>query len=117
MERKMKNKIGIVQKFLAAVIMLLVLVFFCACGLYYFERDVQPDVFGSIGDAIWYIFLTFTTVGNGNVFPLTIGGKLFTMLTAVVGTLIGVACFIGIILGILKLGSFLRKTLVKLPKS
>ena len=37
--------------------MLLALVFFCACGLYYFERDAQPEGFGSIGDAMWYILI------------------------------------------------------------
>ena len=110
----MKNKVGIIRKILAAVIMLLVLVFFCACGLYYFERDVQPDAFSSIGDAMWYILLTLTTVGYGSVYPLTFGGKLITIFTAVIGSLIGVACFIGIVLGTLKLGTFLRKTRVRI---
>lgn len=110
----MKNKIGIIRKFLAAVVMLLVLVFFSACGLYYFERDVQPDAFSSIGDAMWYILLTLTTVGYGSVYPLTFGGKLITILTTVIGSLIGVACFIGIVLGTLKLGTFLRKTRVRI---
>ncbi|MDE0313484.1 MAG: potassium channel family protein [Candidatus Poribacteria bacterium] len=110
----MKNKVGIIRKILAAVIMLLVLVFFSACGLYYFERDGQPDAFSSIGDAMWYILLTLTTVGYGSVYPLTFGGKLITIFTAVIGSLIGVACFIGIVLGTLKLGTFLRKTQVRI---
>ena len=97
--------------------MLLVLVFFSACGLYYFERDVQPDVFSSIGDAIWYIFIIFFTVGYGDVYPITFGGKLCTMLTAIIGSLIGVACLIWIVLGTLKLGTLLRKTRLKITKS
>ena len=110
----MKNKIGIIRKILAAAIMLLVLVFFFACGLYYFERDVQPDAFSSIGDAMWFIFLTLTTIGYSDLTPLTFGGKLITIFTAVIGSLIGVACFIGIVLGTLKLGTFLRKTQVRI---
>ena len=110
----MKNKVGIIRKILAAVIMLLVLVFFCACGLYYFERDAQPDAFSSIGDAMWYIFITLTTVGYGSVYPLTFGGKLVCILTAVVGSLISIACLIWIVLGTLKLGTFLRKTRVRI---
>ena len=89
--------------------MLLGLVFFCACGLYYFEREAQPDVFGSIGDAMWYVFIIFFTVGYGYEYPLTFGGKLCTMLTAIIGSLIGVACLIWIVLGTLKLGTLLRK--------
>ncbi len=113
----MKNKNGILRKLLAAVIILLVMVFFCACGIYYFERDAQPEAFGSIGVAMWYVFVTFTTVGYGSVYPLTFGGKLFTMLTAIIGSLIGVVCFIWIVLGTLKLGTFLRKTRLKITKS
>lgn len=117
MVRKMKNKNGIVQKFLVAVIMLLVLVFFCACGLYYFEREAQPDVFGSIGDAMLYLLLISTTVGYGNIYPITFGGKFCTMLTAIIGTLMGVACFIWMVSGTLKLGTFLRKIRLKITKS
>ncbi len=117
MKRKMKSKNGILQKFFAAVIMLLVLVFFCACGLYYFEREVQPEGFGSIRAAMWYIFITLTTIGYGNIYPITFGGKLISILTAVIGSLIGVACFIWMVLGTLKLGTFLRKTRLKITKS
>ena len=97
--------------------MLLALVFFCACGLYYFEKEAQPDVFGSIGDAMLYIFIVLTTVGYGDVYPLTFGGKLCTMLTAIIGTLIGIVCFIWMVSGTLKLGTFLRKTRLKITKS
>ncbi len=105
----MKNKVGIIRKFLAAVVLLLVLVFFCACGLYYFERETQPEAFGSISDAIGYILLTLTTVGYGSIYPLTFGGKLVCILTAAVGSLISIACFIWIVFGTFRLGQILRK--------
>ncbi len=107
--KKMKNKAGIVRKFFTLIIVLLVLFFFLACGLYFFEKDEQPETFGSILDAMWFIFLTFTTVGYGDVYPFTLGGKIISMLVAGIGTLIGVACFIGIVLGTLKFGTFLKK--------
>lgn len=113
----MKNKYGILQKFFAIVVLFLILNFFFACGIYYFEREVQPETFGSIRAAMWYIFVTLTTVGYADLYPLTFGGKFISILTAVIGTLIGVACFIGIVLGTLKLGTFLRKTRLKITKS
>ena len=105
----MKNKTGIIRKFFVVIVLLLVLVFFFACGLYFFEKNGQPETFGSISDAMWFIFLTLTTIGYSDLTPLTFGGKLCTMLTAIIGTLIGLACFIWIVLGTLKLGALLRK--------
>ena len=117
MLKKMKNKIGFGQKLLAFVMLLLVLHFFFACGIYYFEREVQPEAFGSIRAAMWYIVVTFTTIGYGDVSPSTFGGKVFSGLTEVIGSLIGLVCFIWIVLGTLRFGSFLRETRVRITKS
>jgi hypothetical protein len=106
----MKNKIGFGQKLLAFVMLLLVLHFFFVCGIYYFERETQPEAFGSIRAAMWYIVVTFTTIGYGDVYPFTLGGKIISMLVAGIGSLIGLVCFIWIVLGTLRFGSFLRKT-------
>ena len=112
-----KNKNGIIQKICAVVVLLLILNFFFACSIYYFEREMQPETFGSIRAAMWYIFVTLTTVGYADVYPLTFGGKLINILTAVIGTLSGIVCFIWMVSGTLKLGTFLRKTRLKITKS
>lgn len=52
------------------------------------ERDVQPDAFGSIPRALWWSVATMTTVGYGDVFPVTTAGKLLAGVLAV--TAIGV---------------------------
>ena len=56
-----------------------------ASGMYYFERQVQPEDFGSIPAAMWWAFATLTTVGYGDVTPITAGGKIFGALITVVG--------------------------------
>ena len=56
-----------------------------ASGMYYFERQVQPEDFGSIPAAMWWAFATLTTVGYGDVTPITNGGKVFGALITVVG--------------------------------
>ncbi len=49
------------------------LFFFAAVGVYYFENEVQPDLFASIFHSLWWAVVTLTTVGYGDVYPLTIG--------------------------------------------
>ena len=56
-----------------------------ASGSYYFEREAQPVDFGSIPAAMWWSFSTLTTVGYGDVTPVTVGGKVFGALITVVG--------------------------------
>lgn len=53
--------------------------------LYLAEGGVQPDVFGSIPRAMWWSVATLTTVGYGDVYPLTALGKVLAGMTAVTG--------------------------------
>ena len=68
--------------FLSAMLLLL---FFSATGIYYFEHEAQPDGFSSVFDSLWWAVATLTTVGYGDVYPVTIGGRLFTFLILVIG--------------------------------
>ncbi len=69
----------------AAFLILLTVMLLAASGMYYFERESQPDDFGSIPAAMWWAFATLTTVGYGDVTPVTVGGKIFGALITVVG--------------------------------
>ena len=73
------------RELLALVILSLMLVYLAACGIYYFEREAQPEAFGSILGSMWWAVVTLTTIGYGDVYPNTAGGKLFTALVALVG--------------------------------
>ena len=53
--------------------------------MYYFENDVQPDKFGNIGDALWWAVATLTTVGYGDVYPITGIGKVLSAIIALIG--------------------------------
>ena len=39
------------------------------------ERDIQPEHFGSMPSAMWWTIVTLTTVGYGDVVPVTVFGK------------------------------------------
>ncbi len=62
-----------------------ILLYFASVGIYYFENAVQPEEFSSIFDGLWWAVATLTTVGYGDVYPITTGGKIFTFIILLVG--------------------------------
>ena len=73
------------RELLALVILSLMLVYLAACGIHYFEREVQPEDFGTILGSMWWAVVTLTTVGYGDVYPTTPGGKIFTAIVTLIG--------------------------------
>ncbi len=63
----------------------LILIYFSAVGIYYFENQAQPEHFSSIFDSLWWAIITLTTVGYGDVYPITVGGKVFTFFILMIG--------------------------------
>lgn len=53
--------------------------------MYYFENPVQPDVFSNAFSGLWWAISTFTTVGYGDIYPLTVAGKIFSAIIALLG--------------------------------
>ena len=49
------------------------------------EYDAQPDKFSSITESIWWASVSLATVGYGDVYPITIGGKIFAGIISLVG--------------------------------
>lgn len=65
--------------------MALILLYLAGVGMYQFEHDAQPEVFASVFDGLWWALCTLTTVGYGDVYPVSVGGKLFTFFILVIG--------------------------------
>ena len=63
----------------------LMLLYFSSIGIYYFENEAQPETFASIFDAMWWSVATLTTVGYGDVYPITSGGKVFASIIVFIG--------------------------------
>lgn len=70
---------------MAAFFILFVLLIVASSGIYLIEHDVQPDTFGSIPSSMWWAMATLTTVGYGDVVPITNGGKFFGGCITLVG--------------------------------
>lgn len=60
---------------LGALLVLLILLLFASTTIYFLEREAQPDKFGSVPAAAWWALATLTTVGYGDVVPVTPLGK------------------------------------------
>jgi len=69
----------------AAMCLLAIALVVTSCGIYFCERAAQPEAFGSIPAAIWWAVATLTTVGYGDVTPITVGGKMFGALVMILG--------------------------------
>ncbi|RZP18702.1 MAG: ion transporter [Flavobacteriales bacterium] len=67
------------------LIMTCIFIFIASAGIYFFENEAQPDVFSSVIHSGWWAIVTLTTVGYGDVYPITIGGKIFTTFIVLIG--------------------------------
>lgn len=63
----------------------LFMIFISSVGIYYFENPAQPEKFSSIFDCMWWSIITLTTIGYGDIYPITIGGRIFTFIVLIIG--------------------------------
>lgn len=63
----------------------MVMILLSGVGIYHFEHKAQPEVYRSLFDALWWAVITLTTVGYGDIYPVTVGGRLFTFAILMVG--------------------------------
>lgn len=73
----------------AVLIIDLVLLVAVSSAMYFVEGDVQPEAFSSIPETMWWGLVTMTTVGYGDITPVTQAGRL----VAGIAALLGVAMF------------------------
>lgn len=67
------------------VVFLCVMLLMAASAMYFLEHHAQPEVFSSIPAAMWWAIVTLTTVGYGDVVPVTALGRVLGALIALIG--------------------------------
>ena len=80
--RVLHNRRG---ELLAVVSALLLLLVMTSSLMFFAEHEAQPEEFANIPQAMWWSIITLTTVGYGDVFPITAAGRLLAGLIAIVG--------------------------------
>lgn len=87
---KALNRFHIAAKIVKEEIVLFLIVtsifiFLASAGIYFFENEAQPEIFTSVVHSGWWAVVTLTTVGYGDVYPITVGGKIFTFFILLIG--------------------------------
>ena len=83
------------QSFSAALYLILIALFLSSSLMYIAEHEAQPDTFSSIPETMWWGLITLTTVGYGDVSPVTPLGKIIGAFTAIMGV-----CTVALLTGI-----------------
>ncbi len=73
------------EELILYLLLTLMVLYFAAVGIYYCEHEAQPKEFSSIFHSLWWAVATVTTVGYGDVYPVTTGGRIFTFVVLLVG--------------------------------
>lgn len=62
-----------------------IILYIAGVGIYVFEHEAQPEAFSSVPMSLWWAVVSFTTVGYGDMYPITPGGRIFTSAVLFVG--------------------------------
>lgn len=84
-KRFKKAIILIKEELILFLFVTILLLYLSSVGIYYFENSVQPESFKSFFHCLWWSVITLTTVGYGDVIPITVGGKIFTSIIVLIG--------------------------------
>jgi len=69
----------------SAMFVMVIIIIMAASGIYLIEGDAQPEAFQNIPQAMWWAAVTLTTVGYGDVVPITVGGRIFGLVITLAG--------------------------------
>jgi len=73
------------NKLIMAFSILLILLVFASSSMYYIENHYQPNEFTNIVSTFWWAVATLTTIGYGDVYPVTAIGKFLAGLISILG--------------------------------
>lgn len=83
------------RSFIAALYLLLIVLLLFGSLMYFAEHSTQPDKFGTIPESLYWAAITLTTVGYGDVSPVTWMGKVIAVMAAFMGV-----CTVALLTGI-----------------
>jgi len=76
------------EKLITTTIMTLVMIFIASAIMYYVESPAQPEVFTNIIETTWWSVATFTTIWLGDIYPITIAGKICGGIISLLGIML-----------------------------
>jgi len=76
------------EKLITTIVLTIIMIFMASTIMYYVENQAQPDVFTNIIETTWWSIATFTTIWLGDVFPITVAGKICGGIISLLGIMI-----------------------------
>lgn len=73
------------DQLISALFVIIIMMIMSSVLMFEIEKTAQPDVFRSVFDAMWWAVATLTTVGYGDIYPVTILGKILSAVIAMLG--------------------------------
>lgn len=87
------------KQLLSSICMIAMIMLAASLCMYGFEHDAQPEVFKNAFSGIWWAMSTVLTVGYGDIYPITVGGKIVAIIIALLGV-----CVVAIPTGVISAG-------------
>lgn len=84
-DRFRKSFFLVKEELILFAVVTIFLLFIASVGIYYCENSAQPEQFASVFHSFWWAVATLTTVGYGDIYPVTVLGKLFTFAMLMIG--------------------------------
>jgi voltage-gated potassium channel len=76
------------EKLLTTIILTLIMIFIASTVMYHAEHAAQPEYFSNVIETTWWAIATLTTVWYGDVYPITVAGKICGGIIAILGIMI-----------------------------
>lgn len=84
------------HQLISSVIIIMLITLISSVLVYNIEKEVQPEVFDNVFSGMWWAIITVTSIGYGDMYPITPMGKLISAIVGIVG-IISVAILTGVI--------------------
>ena len=73
------------DQILSSISLIVILMLAASMGIYSLEHDAQPEQYSNAFSGLWWSVSTMLTIGYGDVYPITIAGKIFTIIISFLG--------------------------------
>ena len=85
----LRTSVGVIHakraELITVIVFLSILLLMASSLMFFAESEAQPDKFANIPQAMWWSIITLTTVGYGDVFPVTVAGRFLAGVIAILG--------------------------------
>lgn len=73
------------NQLISSICLILIMMTASSLAMYSLEHDAQPDAFSNAFSGIWWSVSAMLTVGYGDIYPITVAGKMLAIVTAFLG--------------------------------